>query len=398
MNICFLHRLWPSYGGGETVTKCLANEFIRRGHQVHVLYFKSAINDGDSITCNPEIIGYCIPDVAFDEFSKEFFVNKIVAQRISKELIDYVRINMIDVVVNQWWPVEFHQDVREQTGVKIIKCLHMDPDTRKVFEFHGIKKLLFSFVEPMYREIETRKHIYSSDKYLRNVDLYLFLAPSFLKYYREHSKEPEKESKTDFIYNPLVYHDVINIDEWDRKEKRVLFVGRLVEGHKKVSRILRIWERYEKGVGGDWQLDIVGDGPDREIYENFVNGHDLRRVNFYGYQSPLPFYRQSSIFLITSAYEGFPMTLVESQQNGVIPIGMDSFASINDVLENKETGFIVPNGDEDAMYREMLALMDNPEERKRMALKGLETCKRYTVEKVVDKWESIFEKLGCNKD
>ena len=39
MKICFLLRIWPIYGGGETVTQILANEFVSRGLDVHIVYF-----------------------------------------------------------------------------------------------------------------------------------------------------------------------------------------------------------------------------------------------------------------------------------------------------------------------------------------------------------------------
>ena len=393
MNIAFLHRLWPSYGGGETVTKCLANEMIRRGHTIHVLYFKDSVNDGDSIRANPKIKTYKIHGISFDEFSKEFFVSKLEAKIVSRELMDYVNRNHIHIVINQWWPIEFHKGLRENTVAKLIKCIHMDPNSKKVYEFRGWKKEAFKIIEPIYRKIETGKHIYSSDKYLRNSDKYVFLAPSFLNYYRETSKEAERVSKTDYIYNPLVFEDYITDEDYKKKENRVLFVGRLVEGHKKVSRILNIWERYEREYGDGWQLDIVGDGPDRVFFECFVKKHSLKRVSFYGFQNPQPYYRRSSIFLMTSAYEGWPMTIVESMQNGVVPICMDTFLSASDQIDNHQNGVIVPDSDEDAMCREMVSLMRNPDLRHQMALKGLETCKRYTVDKIVDKWERIFEEL-----
>lgn len=391
MNILFLHRLWPSYGGGETVTKCLANEMIRRGHEVHVLYFKYADNEGDSIKPNDAIKASEIDDVDFDEFKKEFFVSKRLSEKVCFNLIKYVKGNHIDAIINQWWPVEFHQGVREATGVKLVKCLHMDPNTKKVFEFTGLKKWCFNVIEPLYRKVETAKHLYSSDKYLRNVDKYIFLAPSFLEFYRNTSKAKGRISKTDFVFNPLVFEEYITEEDFEKKEKRVLFVGRLVEGHKKVSRILNIWKRFEEEYpDSEWLLDIVGDGPDRERYENFTKNHGLRRVSFYGYQDPRPYYKRASIFLMTSAYEGWGMTFVESQQNGVVPIGMSTYLAIFDQIENRQNGIIVPSGDEDAMYYEMLALMDAPETRRRMAIKGLETCKRYTVDKIVDKWEKIL--------
>ena len=393
MNIAFLLRLWPSYGGGETVTKCLANELIRRGYGVHVVYFKENVNEGDSIKADPNIVSHRIDGISLNEFSNEFFVNKIEARKASNELVNYVKQERIDIVINQWWPVEFHAGLREQTGTKLIKCLHIDPNTKKVFEFTGITKMAFSLIEPLYRKIETAKHIYSSDKYLRNVDKFIFLAPSFLNYYREKSKEKDITRKTDYVYNPLVFEDCLTDEENNKKENHVLFVGRLVEGHKKVSRILNIWEKYESDYNDNWQLDIVGDGPDRDKYESFVKNHVLQRVSFYGFQDPKPFYRRASIFLMTSAYEGWPMTIVESMQNGVIPICMNTFLSVNDIIDNRHNGVIVPDSDEDAFYKEMINLMYNPDQRKIMAIRGVDNCKNYTVDKIVNKWEDIFKEL-----
>ena len=38
MNILYVMRYWPVYGGGETITVTLANEFVKRGHSVYVVY------------------------------------------------------------------------------------------------------------------------------------------------------------------------------------------------------------------------------------------------------------------------------------------------------------------------------------------------------------------------
>ena len=68
MNIVFLLRLWPIYGGGETVTICLANEMAKRGHAVTVFYFKdSETNELPYI--DPSIKAVKIPDVRCDEYT-----------------------------------------------------------------------------------------------------------------------------------------------------------------------------------------------------------------------------------------------------------------------------------------------------------------------------------------
>ena len=49
--------------------------------------------------------------------------------------------------------------------------------------------------------------------------------------------------------------------------------------------------------------------------------------------------------MMTSAFEGFPMTLVEAQQCGVVPVVMDSYLSLHDIVETGYNGIIVSNED-----------------------------------------------------
>lgn len=182
--------------------------------------------------------------------------------------------------------------------------------------------------------------------------------------------------------------------EWELKEKTVLYVGRLLEKHKQVSRILRVWKYIEANVDlKDWKLQIVGDGPSRPLYEQIIKGLGLTRVSLEGYQNPLPYYKKSSLFVMTSAYEGFPMTLVESQQNGVVPIAMDSYTSLHDIIINGENGMIVPDGNIEAFYLTISSLMTDESKRQQMAEAGLKSCKQYHASRIVDKWEKIFSRL-----
>lgn len=394
MNIVFLHRIWPAYGGGETVTKCLANEFVKRGHNVFVLYTKKSSHDDPDL--DSRIVQTYIPDVHYDEKSSEFFVNKRLARNVNTFVDKYIIDYRIDIIINQWWPIEFLKDLKSRDKVKIIKCLHMDPDTHKVLNFSGVKGKILKTLLPLYRAIERRKHIYTLDTYVAYSDLLVFLAPSFLKFYREVKLNKSLvEKKTEYVYNPLVY-DVKNEDEnfLYKKENTVLFVGRLLEKHKQVSRILKIWKKIEiDGRFEDWKLQIVGDGVDRGLYENMINSLRLKRVTIEGFKYPLPYYQKASIFLMTSAYEGWGMTILEAQQNGVVPIAMDSYSSLHDIIDNGKNGIIVSDNDIDRFTEKLKKLMKDQELRHCMAQHGLESCKRYKVEVVVDKWEKIFSEM-----
>ena len=116
-----------------------------------------------------------------------------------------------------------------------------------------------------------------------------------------------------------------------------------------------------------------------------------------GFQNPLKYYEKASIFLMTSAYEGFPMALIESQQNGVVPIAMDSYSSLHDIIENDKNGIIISDNDIKGFVKALKNLMQNQDKRKIMAEEGLKSCKQYNVGVIVDKWERIFNELLSRK-
>lgn len=392
MTIAFLHRIWPVFGGGETVTKCLANELVKRGYEIYVIYTKQSVLQ--DLELDDRIHQILLPNIPFDEKSSEFFVKSNLTNSVSILLKEIVIQNRIDILINQWWPVEFIDNVRKDIGVKVIKCLHMDPDTHKVFNFSSLNERIWSLFQPLYRICEKKKHLYSLDKYLTHSDLLVFLAPSFLDFYRKERKLiKDIAEKTDYVFNPLVYKTEGPI-QWNLKEKTVLFVGRLLEKHKQVSRILYAWQYVESNADlKDWKLQIVGDGPSRSLYEQMKKDLNLKRVFFEGFQYPLSYYKRASIFVMTSAYEGWGMTLVEAQQNGVVPIAMDTYSSLHDIIINDKNGIITPDGDIKAFYKALLYLMNDHSKLISLAQNGFESCERYKVSIIVDKWEKIFNRL-----
>jgi glycosyltransferase involved in cell wall biosynthesis len=394
MNILYLHRHWPTFGGGETVTICLANELIKRGHKIFVAYFNDSEKTLNLPDINPSLKAIKIEGVQYDEFSSEFFVSKGKARIVSSALVKIVRENNIDIIVNQWWPVEFHKNICKKTDAKVIKCLHMDLDTQRSFNFDGLKGRLFNQIYPIYRVIEKKKHFYSADKYLKNCDCFVFLAPSFMEKYQKARPSYNVSKKTDYVYNPLTYPSSISIKNLTEKQNEILFVGRLLEKHKQVTQILKVWERISKIANiDDWKLTIVGSGPDLELYKSIVASKKLSNVYYEGFQNPLPYYQRASIFVMTSAYEGWGMTLVEAQQNGVVPIVMDAYESLHDIITNNQNGLIVPNKNIDAFSKSLIWLMNKQNERIRMAKAGIESAQRFSVENIVDKWEIIFSQL-----
>ena len=107
MNILFLLRLWPVYGGSETVTRCLANELVKRGYKVSVAYFK------ESRKAQMPFIDERVKAIRIDGGgSDEFHCDMDKTQSIRNDLGSIVKNESIDIIVNQWWPVEFISTIK----------------------------------------------------------------------------------------------------------------------------------------------------------------------------------------------------------------------------------------------------------------------------------------------
>lgn len=182
--------------------------------------------------------------------------------------------------------------------------------------------------------------------------------------------------------------------EIQKKEKIVLIVARLEEDAKRLTRALDIWDQLTAtyDISG-WKLVVVGDGIDRPIYEKIVEKRKIPNVFFEGRQNSLPYYVKSSVFMMTSAFEGFPMTILETMQCGCVPIAFDTFSAIRDLIDDGVDGYVVENDCVDEYVRKLHNLMQNEDLRVRMAENGMRSVQRFSVDNIMKQWYDLFEKL-----
>lgn len=383
MNILYIMRYWPVYGGGETITATLANEFVGRGHQVHVAYTIYNSIDPMPYTLDKRI--HAVKLQTIEGYSL----------RNVKALHQYIVSNDIDVMINQWGDVVLCDEARKQTKCKLIMCWHVavllelgqnDSFKHKV----AMAVLGKSYLQKRYDKKQLHNHMLN----YQHSDRYVFLSKSFENYYKIVSGNPDKQHKLDSISNPLTYHYEYDMGNYDYKKKQVLFVGRIFEYHKRVSYVLKIWKIIEEsGKFSDWNLKIVGDGPDMKVTEQLAKNLSLENVSFEGFKKPQPYYEESSIFVMTSSMEGFGMTLVEAQQYGVVPMAMDTYSSLHDILNDGYNGLILPDNDLEGYSKKLMHLMSDNQYRRTLAVNGLESCKKFSVERIAAQWEQLFHTL-----
>ncbi len=193
------------------------------------------------------------------------------------------------------------------------------------------------------------------------------------------------------IPNLLSFDEIANPDILGSKKKEVLIVARMKEQQKRISLALKIWQLVEKkSVSSNWVLRIVGNGEDLDSYQKLSRLLNLKRVHFLGSQNPIPFYQTASLFMMTSAFEGWGLTLTESQQFGVVPVAFDSYASVRDIVEDGKNGLLIPFGNLKVFAEKLSWLMDHSEIRNRMALNCLKSVCRFEMLNIIPMWKSLL--------
>ena len=106
---------------------------------------------------------------------------------------------------------------------------------------------------------------------------------------------------------------------------------------------------------------------------------------------PMEVMLSSSINLNTSTYEGFCLTIIEGYECGVPSISFNSGEQIEEVILDNKTGFIAK--DKDDYINKLKELMDNSDLLKEMGLNSKEYNKNFTIDKIVNDWDKLFNNV-----
>ena len=187
----------------------------------------------------------------------------------------------------------------------------------------------------------------------------------------------------------------------DMSRKRVIAVGRL-DYQKGFDRLIDAWQIVcSTGLFQEWRLDIFGQGEWKDMLK--------ARIKEYGLQNSLHLneptkeiakeYADSSMLVMSSNYEGFPMVMIEAMACGLPVVTFDFKCGPRDIIKDEENGLIVPDGDIQALADAMMRLMANESLRQTMSVEARKVTETYSEEVVMGKWVSLFEEVqqSCNE-
>jgi glycosyltransferase involved in cell wall biosynthesis len=143
-------------------------------------------------------------------------------------------------------------------------------------------------------------------------------------------------------------------------------------------------------------LLLVGDGPKRASLEALANSLGQRgHVQLIGFRSRLADYmRHATAFVLTSRWEGFGNVLIEAMAAGAPVISVDCPVGPRDILEGGEAGMLVERRDPEAIALAMAAMIEDPERRARLLMRGHRRARSFDVATTVPAFEALFEEIA----
>lgn len=173
--------------------------------------------------------------------------------------------------------------------------------------------------------------------------------------------------------------------------KKVIAVGRYLPV-KRFDLLIDVW-KIVTDRNPEWELHIYGGGDSEKLNNHIMELGLAEKCILDGPVSNIAEkYLDSSIFVMSSQSEGFPMALCEA-----MACGLPSVTFLNngtsEIIHNNEDGILIENGNLSQMAEALCYLIGNEDVRKQIGKYARMNIERLKIEKIALQWQQLFESL-----
>lgn len=317
--IGFLIPSFEIFGGLEKIALELANLLIS--------YFKNIV-----------IFTECLPEVQIRaQYSSHLIYEQINLfpaniSKFNQLMLDYqVSVLIYHGLYNN--ANSFLAKWRNSSSIPLVSELHNKPliaiPKKNQLNRQNLKGIIKSIFYPLYIKYYRNSYACTLKRIVSASDVVVLLSNSYIPLLKEQLGEISNNIKIVAIPN---FIEPCYPSNSSNKRNRLLYIGRIEENQKRFSRVINIWkqiaDKYPK-----WYLDVVGTGSDLEKWEKFCRDENIERIYFHGFKKDVTqFYESANIVLLTSDYEGFPLSICEGITHNSTPLLYNSFDAIRDII------------------------------------------------------------------
>jgi glycosyltransferase involved in cell wall biosynthesis len=194
------------------------------------------------------------------------------------------------------------------------------------------------------------------------------------------------------IYNPVKEITVTSTNTKLPKDF-ILFYGRLEAHVKNFSLMLQAFfesKVYEKGI----HLVILGDGSSKKSILATIEKLQLQEsVHLIPFQKdPFAYVSQAKFTLLTSHYEGFPMSIIESLSLGIPVVSVDCNSGPREIIQNEYNGLLVENHNPTALSNAMNRLVEDELLYAKLKSNAKISVAHLSTENISKQWEALLKK------
>lgn len=377
-----------STGGIERVVSYKASCFAEQlGYDVTVI-----VTEGRGCACyfplsdKVKVINF---ELGFEELWKASFMKKVylylTKQRQYKRLLkaELMRIRPDITISMLRREINFLTDIPD--GSKKIGELHVNRANYRNFEANDSNRLKRLFARYWMKSLVGR---------LKRLDQLVVLT--------EKSKASWPELSNVIVIPDPIPIPIKGVEERRSKRvrsiKRVVTIGRYAY-QKGYDLLLQAWAEVEPQItqkgSEEWTLDIYGQGDQMDYRELMTElGIDASRCHLNGpVEDVVKIYLESSIFVLSSRFEGFGMVLVEAMACGLPVVSFDCPAGPDEIITDGVDGLLVSSGDVHALAEKLMVLMSDENLRRRLGQKALQTAQRYDMANLANQWTALFDRV-----
>ena len=349
-NICFFSGDITNSGGTERVGTIIANELSK--NRKYKVSFVSLVEKKEA------------PFFEISTVIKRYkLYNKPVKGaihivQICHKLKKVVKNNNVDILIDIDGILDMYSlGVKLFTGVKVISWEH------------------FNYYQ--HPAVSHRK--YTRRLAGRFADAIVTLTNEDKGYYEKNIKI---KCPIEFIHNP-----VMNLEksyDYDLNSKILLSVGRLTY-QKGFDMLLDVADIVlNKYV--DWKWIVLGEGEDRPMLEGkVILKGNVSNVDDY--------YKASGIFVLTSRFEGLPMTLLETKPFKLPVVSFDIKTGPRECIIDGKNGYLIKEFEIENMAEKIEKLIEDKSLRNEFSKNTLKNIEKFKLKNIIEKWNKLLEKV-----
>jgi len=394
LKLCFWANSMFSLGGEQRVTTTIVNELVNRGYDITVVIKYKEQIDRAFYGLDPKVkIIFMHNDLIFNLNTSKFLSRlralnrytgifksstKIIrrllcCKQMRNEIIGIININKFDVVIGVGGDRSFIlADIKEKIDSKIIGWHHMNVDT------HFKNKFSRYYNEEILIE-----------KLFLKFDNCLVLTDDDNRLFKKH-----------YGFNATVMNNPESFST-DRvttlKNKKFIAIGRLT-GQKGFDLLIEAsYKFYQKNK--DWSLSIFGEGRELKRLNKLISHYRLSsHVKILPPKSNIQEeLLNSSIYLMSSRWEGLPLVVVEALGCGLPVVAFDLPAN-KEMITNNYNGILVKKYDVDSFCNSMLKIANEKDLLERLSNNCKKSVQKYSVSNIINKWICMLNTINLSSN